>query len=61
MVSRLLVDGRICAWEIVKAAYDSPDTAPTSGGSAAALALMVFGAIVKATEHAGPSLICIPD
>ena len=59
--SRLLVDGKICAWGVVKADYDNPDTAPTSGGSAVSLALMVFGAISKAIEHAGPSLIRIPD
>ena len=41
--------------------YDNPDTAPTSGGSAVSLALMVFGAISKAIEHAGLSLICVPD
>ena len=52
---------RISAWEIDKVTFDDVDTAPTSGGSAVSLALLVLGAIAKAAEHPGPSVICVPD
>ena len=47
--------------EIDKVKFGDPDTAPSSGGSAVSLALLVLGAIAKAAEHPGPSIICVPD
>ena len=54
-------DGRIRAWEAVKVSYEDPSSAPFSGGGTVSLALLVFGAIVKALDPPGPSLICVPD
>ena len=61
LVTRLMVDGWMSAWEIVKVTYDDPKTAPTSVGSAVSRALLVLGAIAKAAEHPGPSVTRVPD
>ena len=60
-VCRVTEEGRIRAWESVMVTYDDLASAPFSGGGAVSLAFLVFGAIGKAINRPGPSLICIPD